>query len=333
MRREAARRLVDLGQQVAEGKCERDGRRGNGMPGSPDCSRTQDPGGEQPSREERRWIAEGPLQTVTDRRTPDILMSRMARTIVSGQRRCEMVPQPFNAILDEPLASVAFTRIRVPARGWLFHAGQPRPGLYFVNAGYFRTSVGSDDGRERITAFPMRGDWLGLESIGSACHVSDTVALDASEVWHLPASAMQDHAVASAMAACCSHQLRDQHAWALAIGSLCAERRVMTFLRDQAARHAQLGCSATRFKLRMTRAEMGNFLALQIETVTRALAKLQACGLIDIDRREVTLPSTPTATAIDTPLRQRPGVHDRRAWQAFRSRTTAAAQTRRDARM
>ena len=54
-----------------------------------------------------------------------------------------MVPQPFNAILDEPLASVAFTRLRVPARGWLFHAGQPKPGLYFVNAGYFRTSVGS----------------------------------------------------------------------------------------------------------------------------------------------------------------------------------------------
>lgn len=245
-----------------------------------------------------------------------------------------MVPQPFHAILGEPLASVAFTRLRIPARAWLFHAGQPKPGLYFVNAGYFRTSVGSDDGRERITAFPMRGDWLGLESFGSACHVSDTVALDAAEVWHLPSSAMQDHAIASAIAACCSRQLREQQAWDLAIGSLCAEGRVMTFLHDQAARHAHLGCSATRFTLRMTRAEMGNFLALQIETVTRALAKLQACGQIRIDRRDVTLLSTqPALTSIDTPLRQRPGVHDRRAWQAFRSRSTATAQSHARARM
>lgn len=234
-------------------------------------------------------------------------------------------PHPFHAVLDEPLASVSFTRVRIPARGWLFHAGQPRPGLYFVNAGYFRTSVGSDDGREHITSFPMRGDWLGMESLGAECHVSDTVALDASEVWHLPASAMSDPAVASAVAACCSRQLREQQAWALAVGSLCAERRVLAFLHDQARRHANLGCSGTRFTLRMTRAEMGNFLALQIETVTRALAKLQASGLIVVDRREVTLVSTQHAlSSIDMPLRQRPGAHDRRAWKASRSRNLAA---------
>lgn len=241
----------------------------------------------------------------------------------------QMQADPFHPILDEPMASVEFTRLRIPARGWLFHAGQPRPGLYFVNAGYFRTSVGSDDGREHITAFPMRGDWLGLESLGSDCHVSDAVALEASEVWHLPASAHADPAVACTIAARCARQMRDQQTWALTVGTLCAERRVMAFLRDQAARHANLGCSATRFTLRMTRAEMGNFLALQIETVTRALAKLQAHGEILVDRRDVTLLAAQHALASSgMPLRQQPGVHGRRAWQASRSRTTATAQSR-----
>jgi CRP/FNR family transcriptional regulator len=231
----------------------------------------------------------------------------------------------FQPILEEPLASLPFTRLLIPARGWLFHAGQPRPGLYFVNAGYFRTSVGSDDGREHITAFPMRGDWLGLESLGWDCHVCDAVALDASEVWHLPASARADHAVERAIGACCARQLREQQAWALAVGSLCAERRVLSFLQDQAMRHADLGCSGTRFTLRMTRAEMGNFLALQIETVTRALAKLQARGSIFVDRREVTLLPTPHAlSSSGMRLRQQPGVHGRRAWKASRSRTTTA---------
>jgi CRP/FNR family transcriptional regulator len=242
-----------------------------------------------------------------------------------------MLPRshPFQAELDEPLASVSFTRVRIPARGWLFHAGQPRPALYWVNAGYFRTSVGSDDGREHITAFPMRGDWLGMESLGMQCHVSDTVALDEAEVWRLPASAMSDPAVACAIAACCSRQLREQQAWALAVGSLCAERRVLAFLHDQARRHAMLGCSGTRFALRMTRAEMGNFLALQLETVTRALAKLQATGLVEINRREVILlPKQEVPPSIDTPLRHWPGAHDRRAWRASRSRKLAGVQGR-----
>jgi len=225
------------------------------------------------------------------------------------------------AIPEEALSGLPFTRLRLPSRGWLFHAGQPRPGLYFVHAGYLRTSVGSDDGRERITAFPMRGDWVGLESIGSECHASDAVALDASEVWHLPESAMADATIARRFAAHCARQLREQQAWALAVGSLCAERRVLAFLQDQARRHAELGCSRTRFTLRMTRAEMGNFLALQIETVTRALAKLQAGGRVRIDRRDVTLLAEDFAQPWrETAPPQPRAAADRRAWRASRSR-------------
>jgi len=230
------------------------------------------------------------------------------------------------AMPEACLSDLPFTRLHLTPRGWLFHAGQPGPGLYFVHAGYLRTSVGSDDGRERITAFPMRGDWLGLDSLGSACHASDAVSLDTSEVWHLPVAALAHEAVANAVAAYCARQLREQQAWALAVGSLCAEHRVLAFLEDQARRHAGLGCSATRFTLRMTRAEIGNFLALQIETVTRALAKLQASGRIQIERRDVTLLDVAHACH-DTAPPPLPAVRGHRAWGAFRSRARGGLPT------
>jgi CRP/FNR family transcriptional regulator len=187
------------------------------------------------------------------------------------------------------LSGLPLTRIRVPDRAWLFHAGQPHPAVYYVQAGFLKTSVGSEDGRERITAFSMRGDWLGLESLAGPSHVSDCIALDACEVWQLPADALERADVASTLARACARQLREQQAWTLAMGSLGAERRVAAFLEDLGDRHAALGCSSVRFRLRMTRSEIGNFLGLQIETVTRALTKLQASGHLRVDRRDITL--------------------------------------------
>jgi len=210
--------------------------------------------------------------------------------------------------LPAALSTLPFARIRVPARGWVFHAGQPHPGIYYVQGGFLKTVIGSEDGRERICAFPMRGEWLGLESVGSACHVSDCTALDAGEVWHFPQSILDDGAAAATIAGLCARQLREQHAWALSIGSLCAERRVVAFLEALGHRHACLGCSANRFRLRMTRAEMGNFLGLKIETVARTLTRLQATGVVEVDRREIRL----LPKDGDTARRPRPVVRDRR---------------------
>jgi len=213
--------------------------------------------------------------------------------------------------LPPPMSGLPFTRVRVPLRGWLFHAGQPNPGVYFVRAGFLKTTVGSADGRERITAFPMRGDWLGLESLGNACHVSDCTALDASEVWHMPGNALAWPGAALVLADLCARQLRQQQAWALTIGSACAERRVLAFLEDMGRRHAGLGCSSARFHLRMTRMEMGSYLGLQIETVTRALTKLQASGHLRVDRREITLLSMPNGAHAP---RLQPAGCDRTVW-------------------
>ena len=198
---------------------------------------------------------------------------------------------------------VAWRRMRVEAGQVLYRVGQPLHALYFVNAGFFKIRMVSPDGRERTTGFRMRGELLGIDAIGSEAHVSDAVALDSGEVWelsypevlhacaHLPQ--LQD-IVTRALAA----EVRADRSWMLALGTLDAEQRVATFLLDLGARHAALGYSDHHFVLRMTRAEIGSFLALQLETVTRALTRLVARGLIEVERRDIRIRDADALAAV-----------------------------------
>ena len=182
-------------------------------------------------------------------------------------------------------------RRRVQSRQALFMAGQPCHSLFLVHAGYFKTSVASADGRERVTGLRMRGDILGLESLGLDTHACDAIALDMAEVWEIPVSRLAS--IDAASQACLSTQLAAQvrRDWEcmLATGTLSAEQRVIDFLLDVSSRHAGMGFSPDCLDVRLSRAEIGSYLSLQLETVTRALSHLQALGLITVDRRRINL--------------------------------------------
>ena len=178
---------------------------------------------------------------------------------------------------------------RLEARQALFHAGQPRHSLFYVRSGCFRTSVLSEDGREKITGFRMRGDLLGLDSIDMPAHGCDAVALDAAEVWELPCARLQDMLpeIQSRVTALLAGEIRRDWRWMLAVGTLGADQRVVAFLLDLSARFATLGLDPELLQLRMTRAELGNFLSLTLETVTRALSRMQARGMIEVSGRRI----------------------------------------------
>jgi CRP/FNR family transcriptional regulator, anaerobic regulatory protein len=174
----------------------------------------------------------------------------------------------------------------------IYHAGQPFHAVYLVHAGSYKICELADDGRERISGFRMRGELVGVESIGLKAYASDVVALESSEAWELPYPAvlraclhvpeLQSH-LTSALAA----EIRCDRSWMLMLGTLAAERRVAAFLLDVAARYARLGYSAKHFILRMSRIDMASFLALKHETVSRALSHLHDMSYIDVQRREV----------------------------------------------
>jgi len=183
-------------------------------------------------------------------------------------------------------------RRRLAAGQTLFRAGQPFHALYFVHAGFFKTFDLTADGCEQVTGFRMRGEWLGLDSLGLPTYASHALALDSGEVWELPYPAvlavrLQVPALHACMSEGLAAEIRQDRSRMLAVGTLCAERRVASFLLDVAARHAALGFSARHFLLRMSRSDIASYLLLKHETVSRALACLRDLGCIAVQRRDV----------------------------------------------
>jgi CRP/FNR family transcriptional regulator len=195
--------------------------------------------------------------------------------------------RPFD--LETLLQGLPFQRRRLKARQSLFRAGQPRHSLFLIHAGFLKTCVNSADGREKITGFRMRGDLLGIDALDMDTYACDAIALDVCEVWELPVALLRERLpeFQERLTSLLASEIRRDWGWMLALGTLTAEQRVIAFLLDFAARLERLGFSPRSLMLQMTRAELGNFLSLQLETVTRALSRLQAKGLITVDRREI----------------------------------------------
>lgn len=183
-------------------------------------------------------------------------------------------------------------RRKVQAGQYIYRAGQPFHALYLVHAGFLKSCELAQDGREQVTGFRMRGDLVGVESIGLGQYSCDLVALEDSELWELPyppvlLACRELPELQARLTTALAEEIRRDRLWMLSLGTLSAERRVAAFLFDVAQRHATLGFSPRHFILRMGRADMGSFLALKHETVTRALSRLAELGYITVQRREV----------------------------------------------
>ena len=187
---------------------------------------------------------------------------------------------------------VPVRRCKHAAGQGVYHAGQPFQALYLVHAGSYKTCELADDGREQVTGFRMRGDLIGVESIGLKNYSCDVIALEDSEAWELSYPAILraclhlpelQNRITTALAA----EIRSDRSWMLMLGTLAAERRVAAFLLDVAAHYARLGYSGKHFILRMSRIDMASFLALKHETVSRALSRLDDLNYIEVQRREV----------------------------------------------
>lgn len=186
------------------------------------------------------------------------------------------------------------TRRKLRARQHLYRAGQSFRALYLVHAGFLKTCHVTEGGREQVTGFRMRGDLLGVESIGLERHIDDAVALEDAEVWELSYPAVLDAcqrlpALQMRLTAALAGEIRRDRTWMQAVGVLPADERVAAFLLDMAGRFARLGFSPRRFVLRMTRLDIASFLGLKHETVSRALTRLERMGFIAVAYREIEL--------------------------------------------
>jgi CRP/FNR family transcriptional regulator, anaerobic regulatory protein len=171
-------------------------------------------------------------------------------------------------------------------------AGSGFDQVYYLKSGMGKRSCMHLDGREQILGFPLPGEFLGFEAIGTNKHSCTVLALDTCSVVTIPFARLeqllaQDPQAMSLMYQRFASSLRSDQSWMMALGQLSAQERVATFLLDLSRRYAERGQSGKRFMLRMTRDDIGHFLGLTLETVSRMFSKLQRNGLLQIDCREV----------------------------------------------
>ena len=202
-----------------------------------------------------------------------------------------------SAICRDPVLSevVALGRLRVVTEGTAVHrAGDLFGSVFFLTSGAAKRTLIREDGREQILGFPMPGDIIGMEAIDGGSHSTTVVALDVCAIIEIPfhaieALAAENPAVARFLYHRMSAALRDEHGWMAALGLLNADERVAAFLLDLSLRFSARGFSPRRFMLRMTRAEIGSFLGLTLETVSRVFSRFQKLGLLNVTRRDIEL--------------------------------------------
>jgi CRP/FNR family transcriptional regulator len=191
--------------------------------------------------------------------------------------------------IDDRLVS---SRRKVARGEALFRVGDRFDALFAVWTGFFKTVNTSRQGREQVTGFQMGGELIGLSGIDTGRHGVDAIALEDSQVCVIPYAELErlgqevpslQRQVHKVM----SREIATDHGVMLQLGSMHAEERLAAFLLNLLHRLESRGFSRSSMLLRMSREEIGSFLGLKLETVSRTLSKFQANGLLFVRQRNI----------------------------------------------
>ena len=190
------------------------------------------------------------------------------------------------------LDAILGSRCRVTRGDTLFRHGDPFASLYAIRVGTLKTTVVAEDGREQITGYHLAGDILGLDGMHAGQHGCTATALEDSEACVIPFEQLEEvtrrvpglqqnfHRVVA-------REIQGDHRHLLLLGSMRAEERLAAFLLNISERYRCRGYSSTEFVLRMTREEIGSFLGLKLETVSRLFSRFAQEGLVRVQGRAV----------------------------------------------
>jgi CRP/FNR family transcriptional regulator len=183
---------------------------------------------------------------------------------------------------------------RIARGASLYRGGDQFDALYAVRSGAFKTSGVSSNGEEKITGFYLSGEVMGLDAINNDRHDYSATALEDSEVCVIPfaeltALTLRIPVLQQELFRLLSRDIARDHGLMLLLGSMTAEQRLAAFLLSLSRRYKRLGYAADRFVLRMTREDIGSYLGLTLETVSRLMSRFQRDRLISAQQREIEL--------------------------------------------
>ena len=176
----------------------------------------------------------------------------------------------------------------------LIYTGAPFKSLFAVRTGSFKSFVTNADGEEQITGFHFPGDIIGFDALRENKHQSYTQALETAMVCELPYDTLDEisvqfpklrHQIMSFMSA----EIKQDHDMMMLLNKRTAEERLMFFIYHLSRRFEERGFSGRQFHLSMTRNEIGNYLGLTIETISRLLTRFQKDGIISVEGKLISI--------------------------------------------
>ncbi len=193
-------------------------------------------------------------------------------------------------IIDDLVAD----RPQLKKSDYLFRSGDKFQSLYALKSGAIKTYGSTRGGREQITGFHFPGELIGLDAIGNNRHNCNAVALEKTVVCELPYKnieniSLQIPSIQQEITRLMSLEIRNDEEMLMAIGSMRAEQRVACFLFSLYRRLSLRSKEKRTFRLSMTREEIGNYLGLSLETVSRRMSSLHEDGVIDVENRLIKL--------------------------------------------
>jgi CRP/FNR family transcriptional regulator, anaerobic regulatory protein len=196
-------------------------------------------------------------------------------------------------------------RIRVPKGDSLYRAGDVFNTLYAVRLGHFKTVYSENHASKQIIGFQMSGDILGMEGIGTPRLQCSSIALEDSEVCEIPYARLETllaelPSLQAHFHRMMSREIHREHQMLLLLGSMSADQRVAAFLMNLSKRYEMRGLSPSHFVLRMTREDIGNYLGLTIESVSRVFSRFKKNEWIEGSPRDVKILDLPALADLCT---------------------------------
>lgn len=207
------------------------------------------------------------------------------------------MPMGLTATELDRIEDVVASRRKIKRGATLFRNGEKFTSLYAIRTGFFKTCVASEDGRDQVTGFQMAGEVIGLDGIVNDTHTCDAVALEDAEVCVMPFDRIEElsrevNSLQRHVHKIMSREIVRENGVMLLLGSMRAEERLAAFLLNLVQRLHARGFSQSELVLRMTREEIGSYLGLKLETVSRTFSKFVEDGIIEVKQRHVRIVDT-----------------------------------------
>lgn len=177
---------------------------------------------------------------------------------------------------------------------YIYRQGQAFTSVYAVRSGTLKAYSTTDSGEEQVTGFYLPGEIFGMDGLGKNKHVSSAVALETAAICEIPFERLSQLSIhipslQRHFFQLMSQEIAQDQQLIAQLSKNTAEQRIAALLLSISARNARRKLSATQFRLPMSRTDIGNYLGLTVETVSRTFSRFQKIGLLLSDQREIEL--------------------------------------------